>query len=103
MALKKVEEKLKYYINVCKELNEQKRKLTKELKEAMKIIKAQKAAGSTINQDCMTGRCEDHRRELMGANVEYYGDINKLKQKLYMSWIAFGIMGALLIYFRKFL
>ena len=99
--MKKVEEKLKYYINACKELNEQKRKLTKELKEAMKIIKAQKAAGSTINQDCMTGSCEAHRTDLLTANTEYHAENNQLKQKLYMSWIAFGIMGALLLYFRR--
>jgi len=86
----------KKYIRKCT-------KLEKELKEAMKIIKAQKAAGSTINQDCMTGACEGHRKDLAQTNIEYYGEIYKLKQKLYMSWIGFGITGALLIFFRYLL
>ena len=99
----KTEEKLKSYIVAVRELKAKNRELSNELREAMKIIKAQKAAGSTINQDCMTGACESHRTELMNANVEYYAENYKLRQKLYMSWIAFGIMGALLIYFRKVL
>lgn len=101
--MSKAEEKLKSYIGAVRELKVRNKILSNELKEAMKIIKSQKAAGSTINQDCMTGACESHRTDLVTANAEYYAENYKLKQKLYMSWIGFGIMGALLIYFRKVL
>lgn len=99
--MSKAEEKLKSYIIAVRQLKAKNKELSTELREAMKIIKSHKASGSTINQDCMTGACEAHRTDLLAANSEYYAENSKLKQKLYMSWVGFGIMGALLLYFRR--
>ena len=101
ITMSKAEEKLKSYIIAVRQLKAKNKELATELRESMKIIRAQKAAGSTINQDCMTGQCEAHRSDLLTANTEYYAENSNLTQKLYMSWIAFGIMGALLLYFRR--
>ena len=101
IEMSKAEEKLQSYITAVRSLKTKNTKLTNELKESMKVIKAQKAAGSTIDKDCMTGACQTHRIDLVVERDNYCAEASKLKHTLTMSWIGFGIMGALLLFFRK--
>jgi hypothetical protein len=56
-----------------------------------------------MNEECVTGRCRDHRIDLLTANTEYYADVQMYKFKYYCA-IVIGLMSiGLVVLFKDLL